>query len=260
MDEINCPNCGAHELHGRFCAYCGTQLFQDEPEELLNLDGVKDSYDIPVGEYIGCNCNVVLETNAIAIKQFFFSQSGRISEVRIPFDQIVGAYYFRPEDKYITWGYIVLRWTQNAHLPLPDRKKIKKLSFKENVEHSVITFDGPDEQVFYQIYCMVKSKAPFWVQSWIDNPPVSVSGQNVMVQSINFDAYFHQFSPHRDRAITALCKRTGMNRKTAKILIDEAFDQLQSVLYADDSSLAVRDLNRAVRRAVLENKKYTVKL
>lgn len=99
VDAINCPNCGAHELEGKFCAYCGTQLLKEEPEIEIDPFMEEDSFELPVGEYKGTNCSVILEESA-----FLISRSGGKKCVRIPYNELHGLYYYRPKDKFGAWG------------------------------------------------------------------------------------------------------------------------------------------------------------
>ena len=259
MEQITCPHCGAHELEGIRCAYCGSQLLKGEPEDMYSPFTEKDSYTIPVGEYVGCNCNVVLQEDAIVVRQFVIGQKGNRYNTRIPYNQIDGVFFYRPEYKWAAIGHIIIRWAGNRNVAYVDPRKYNG-TLKQRDEQGLITFDNLDEQIFYQIYCFVKSVAPGSVTNAIFTPSANGVGKEAFSGSVDFEGMFKRYSPYRDVAIRALCKSSKMDAKLARVLVDADFDQRQTALYAERPPLAIRDLNRVVRKAIKEKQKWTVKL
>ena len=97
-----CPNCGKDCGNGKFCSSCGTKLFQETEEQPFEMN---DSYAIPKGEFKGYGSYMKLEENAFVIhNQFALGK-----QIRIPYNQITGVLYVRPEKKLLSNGYLFVR-------------------------------------------------------------------------------------------------------------------------------------------------------
>ena len=245
-----CPNCGGNQLRGRYCAFCDSQILDQSVLNAAERADKQDSFDIPVGEYQGTNCNVVLGREEFTIRHFTFFESGNVCNLTIPYRKIVKLHYYRPKDKFATWGYIVVRWTENQHLPIPARKQCDALSHKQ--EQALICFSREDEPIFIHIFWLLQSQASGCVEFVIDDLDPIPAGVAPILQSINMDDYFQRHNPYRGNAVKELMRSTGLNAKKARTVVHNAFDSRQKELYRMDRELAVRDLNRLGRKAVKE--------
>lgn len=241
-----CPNCGASELNGKFCAYCGTQLIADKDLPMVDPFRQKDTFDIPVGEYKGCNCNVVLMQDALMIRSFVLGGSGNYNNVVIPYKDISGIFFYRSEPKFGSAGYIVIRWPGNQYLPIPSRKGCNT----NNKQETIITYSFNTEFFYTQLFWFLLSMAGERVAYWIDEPTGFAKYSSNVAIGVAYDAYFEKFSPYRDLAANELAKRTKLKKVRAEALIHKAFDIRQERLYMSDPKLAIRDFNRIIQYAI----------
>lgn len=228
-----CPHCGGTELSGNRCAFCGAQLiFEKEPA------GEDESlYEIPCGTYNGIADSITLYEKECLVRNSFLRQ---IYETKISYNQITSVLYIRREMKFISKGYLTICWEGDETLAMPETKMYG--SNKTTVATSEKT-----DLLFYHIYYLLKALAPASAEFRMEIPPVDTKSFRGSLAEADLDFCFNRFSPYRERAVKELRKRISAKEKTAKAIIDTAFDERQKALYEANPKAAIRDLNLVIQ-------------
>lgn len=213
-----CPHCSGTKLDGNSCSFCGAQLIVD-PVSAESKE--EDSYDIPYGWYRdGTSPGAILAKDFIAIHSKQLFQKEEVFEV--PYDQLLEVKYERKPNGL---GYLRFCWNNNG------TKKWAYLGF-------FIT-DGRWSRArerFFHLFAVIKFMSPASTIFTLDIPENNR-------EDIDFDDYFRRFAPYRKRAITALCNEHALTWEVAEAMVHTEFEIRQMKLYAEESILAVRDLN-----------------
>lgn len=262
MRRFRCPYCGGNELQGRFCAYCDSLILEEEPQETPQAPArqektvealpvtKRDVPDVSVyREYHGLNTLVELQADGFVVVHKILGQPDRRNRIR--YEDIRGLYYFRPENKFSAYGYIVIRWTGNEHLPVPIRKECTRSLLREE-ETMIGVCSGQQDWVFTSVFWFLRSMAPAGIPWQIDCADHLPPNADALTHQADFDWHFANCSPVRESAVYLLRKELSLDKKKARALVNKVFDQKQAVLYEEDTNQAKWDLQVMVKLALNE--------
>ena len=222
-----CPNCGATKLEGDCCAFCGTKLQQqmNHPKETLNK--VEYPTTMPIGKFAGTSSSLTLTNSSLIVQNRLLFINYK---TEIPYNEIVSVLYVHQDSRRNSIGYMIFRGQDNKSIPIPDE-------YRSTDKAAVVTPPKTD-LLFYHIFCALKTLAPQSAQFTLE----PVATLDVSVNDEYLDALFNEYSPFRDPAVEKLHKLMGVDKDSAKHLINKAFDERQQAIYDSDPVSAIRDL------------------
>lgn len=258
MRRFRCPYCGGNELQGRCCAYCDSIILEEEPEEAPQVPQPApktDESDLSIYRgYDGCNTYVELQADAVSFRNNRLGKPDVYHRIR--YKDIRSLHYYRPKDKMVAWGHIVIRWTENEHLPVPKRDECNAQSF--NGDTLICFSSGLDDRMFIQIFWYLRSMAPAGIPWGIDSVDRLPKYAEYLVHRMDYDRYFRDCNPYRESAVDMLLKETTLSRKEAWALINKVYDQWQATLYEGNPAKAKMDLQRMIKRAMDNDWRYVL--
>ncbi len=228
-----CPNCGNDCADMKFCPMCGTKLPKKGEEGQVSEQRV---WGIPDGVYKAFGGYIALGPTWMEIHKKK-NLKAKNHTVRFPYTQLTGVSYGR--NNGLEGGFAAVRWEGNRDLPIPK-------DFGEALwDATSIQTDSPSDLLFYHICCFLytfvnpsSSNAPMYARECYDDLPSTEQ---------DLSSYYEKYKPYRVDAAEALRANTYMTRKEAERLIDAYFDKRQKAEYAEDTSAALRDLNKILR-------------
>ena len=257
MRRFRCPYCGCNELQGRFCAYCDSLILEEEPQETRQpLEPqpapMQEEAEVSIDrEYDGCNTLVELQADAVCFRNHFLGKQD-ISH-RIRYSDIRSLHYYRPKDKFISWGSIVIRCAENEDIPVPSRWKCD--TERQNGDTIICFASGVEDWFFIHIFWYLRSMAPAGILWQIDSVDRMPKFADYLINRMDYDRYFRDCNPLRSPALNLLLKETTLSRKEARAVINRAYDRWQAELYDKDPRQVKHDLQRMVQHAL--NNRWT---
>lgn len=236
MRQFRCPYCGGNELQGRCCAYCDSIILEEDPKETQQVPAKQEQPPaISVyREYEACNCTLTLEQDAFVIRNYLIGKKAELNKTRIPYDEIRALYFLRPEPKFASAGYIIVRWTENADLPIPPRQKCGGARGRQ--DETILSVLSSAEAFYFLIFLFLRSKAPAGIRWEIDDPePWTPEAAAIGEDALSW--YFEKYNPHYDRAATELSKGMGIPGKNANLAMRKIFIKKQLEMYESNPQL-----------------------
>lgn len=253
-----CPHCGGTKLEGNHCAFCGAQLMTSvsvatsQPDPLATSQD--DSFDIPYGKYgRGGRLTLLDDHFTCAVKGFF-----KTLTVTVPYHRITRITYVHPRSE-ANRGTMTIYWDNAADVVIPS-------GLQPGLNHYQLSVKEKYCEVLYHLCYVLKHLASNAVIINIEElecEPEVMNELDSLSRIIDFDKYFEEFNPYRQQAWEAMSNRTSISPYRTRVLVHRAFDQRQKDLYECDPSLAIRDLNRAIkekrRQEVLRDQEFAAR-
>lgn len=136
-----CPKCGRDCGNKRFCSSCGMKLNQDAEQSIVWSVNSPCSHcvGLPMGLHMGESGSWILFR-----RDHLVFENSMHREYTISYDQITDVAYIPP--RLLDYGYMVLRWKDNSHLPFP-------VNYVQAIQDEAVIFFGYDNKVkFFEIY------------------------------------------------------------------------------------------------------------
>lgn len=229
-----CPNCGNNCRDSKFCSNCGAALNcvvvqPAKPVELNNFP-----CDIPYGKYVACKSSLTLNKSSLVIERRPLFKKHTTT---IPYSEITAVQFHRQEKIGGLIEFLTIRSEGTTELPLGD-------DLWTDLTTALLTVN--DTLVFYHLFWVLKTLAPASASFSILAP-----AENELTVKINdnqyFDKLFSKYAPLRKPAVEELRMQKNLGFNDAVVLIDQAFDERQKVLYYTDPMMAVRDFNILIK-------------
>lgn len=217
---IPCPNCGGTKLDGGCCAFCGAQLVLNAT---INVDNEEDSFVLP-RIYNTLGDSIDLEENSfIYRKRPLFSKKYHAHEIM--YAQIEAVTYFR-KDK-----------DQNGVIIEYNAEGLQKLEISPY----------RNTEILYQLFCYLKTVAPSSVVFKVDEQYLSSDVEDKWRRRFDTEIFFNMYNPYQKRARKKIQELTGLPTREACSIAAKVICERQNELYSVNPSMAIRDLNRAIR-------------
>lgn len=228
-----CPHCGGTKLEGKNCAFCGAQLMLDVPggED-------EDSFEIPYGKFGRAGRLTLLDDHFTCVEQGLF----KTFTITVPYKRITKIVYVHP-GSVSDRGNMTIFWENAKDVLIP-------AGLQPGLDNCQLSVKEKYCEVLYHLCYVLKQLAAKAVEIVIEDVKCDpkIQGElDELSRVIDLDKYFEEFSPYRKQAWEALHDRAGVSPYRGKVLVHRAFDQRQRELYEHEPSLAIRDLNRAIK-------------
>lgn len=213
-----CPHCGGTKLDGNCCAFCGAQLILDVQND---PDAVEDSFELPkivvgIGNWVDLNQgSITYYWNGLFAKTCY----------EIPYQQIVRVVYVREGQK--NYGLTIVDGT-------------------DNLRNTFIASTDKDE-IIYQLFCFLRTVAPNSAEFVLNDKYLTWDVSDKYVKRFDTDGFFNTFNPYRKNARRKIRELTGLTYPEAESVAARVLYKRQEALYLVNPSMAIRDLNRAIR-------------